>query len=361
MEQLSHAMEMLNLMMHPAFCVRDGVILGINQEAKSCMLSDGMSVSDIIRTGKEEYAEFSSGCLYLTLCICDRSRGASVTRVNGLDIFILEQDQDHGQLQALALAAQELREPLSSVMTVADRLFPAMDTADSPELQNQMARINRGLFHMLRLVSNMSDACRYSQETAGRMETRDIASVLDEVFHRAAELVRSCGIALEFSGLKESLYCLVDPEKIERSIYNLLSNAVKFTAPGGCIRASAAIRGSKIYLQIHDSGCGIADSLRSSVFSRYLRSPGVEDGRHGIGLGMVLVRSTAALHGGTVLVEQPEDGGTRVTMTLQVRQDRSGTVRSNILNVDYAGERDHALIEFSDTLPHTLYHKESVN
>lgn len=361
MEQLTHVMEMLNLMMHPAFCVRDGMIIGVNPEAAQCMLSHGMNVADILSTGKEEYTAFSSGCLYLTVNVCQRNWGSSVTRVNGLDIFVLEQDQDQAQLRSLALAAQELREPLSSVMTVADRLFPAVDTARQPELQTQMARINRGLFHLLRLVSNMSDASRYCQETASRMETRDITAFLEDVIHRCGELVQHAGITLDYSGLADSLYCLIDPEKLERSIHNLLSNAVKFTPQGGTVGVSAALRGTKLYLQIQDNGCGIPDELRSSVFSRYLRSPGVEDGRYGIGLGMVLVRSTAALHGGTVLVEQPECGGTRVTMTVQIRQDRSGTVRSSILKVDYAGERDHGLIEFSDTLPHSLYSQESVN
>ena len=361
MEQLNHAMEMLNLMLQPAFCVRDGVILSVNREARSCMLTEGQPIDALLITGKEEYAEFSSGCLYLTVNVCQRSWGASVTRMDGLDIFVLDQGQEQAQLRALALAAQELREPLSSVMTVADRLFPAVDTTNAPELQDQIARMNRGLFHLLRLVSNMSDASRYCQETASRMETRDMASVLDEIFFRCAELVQRSGITMEYSGLKQNLYCLVDQEKVERSIQNLLSNAVKFTPQGGIIRASAAVRGKKLYLQIQDNGCGIPDSLRSSVFSRYQRSPGVEDGRYGIGLGMVLVRSTAAHHGGTVLVEQPEGGGTRITMTLQIRQDRSGLIRSNMLKVDYAGERDHGLIEFSDTLPHTIYRKESVN
>lgn len=361
MEQITHVMEMLNLMMHPAFCVRHGILLGVNPEAQRCMLTQGMAVTDILSTGKEEYAAFSSGCLYLTVNVCQHTWGASVTRVDDLDIFVLEQDQDQAQLRSLALAAQELREPLSSVMTVADRLFPSVDTAQKPELQAQIARMNRGLFHLLRLVSNMSDASRYCQETATRMETRDITAFLEDIFNHCAELVQHAGITLDYSGLKECIYCLIDPEKLERSIHNLLSNAVKFTPQGGSIGVSATLRGTKLYLQIQDNGCGIPDELRSSIFSRYLRSPGVEDGRYGIGLGMVLVRSTAAIHGGTVLVEQPDNGGTRVTMTIQLRQDRSGMVRNNILKVDYAGDRDHGLIEFSDSLPHTMYRKESIN
>ena len=91
------------------------------------------------------------------------------------------------------------------------------------------------------------------------------------------------------------------------------------------------------------------------MFSRYLRQPALEDSRYGIGLGMVLIRTAAANHGGAVLIDQPEGTGTRITMTLSIRQSKETVLRSNILRVDYAGERDHGLIELSDCLPAELY------
>ena len=70
---------------------------------------------------------------------------------------------------------------------------------------------------------------------------------------------------------------------------------------------------------------------------------------------MVLIRSAATAHGGTVLIEQPKDGGLRLTLTLEIRQNRDGSIRSPGLQVDYAGEWDHRLIELSDSLPASLY------
>ena len=109
---------------------------------------------------------------------------------------------------------------------------------------------------------------------------------------------------------------------------------------------------------IQDSGPGFARNLLGSAFSRYLRQPCIEEGRFGLGLGMVLVRSTAANHGGAVLIDQCEGGGARVTMTIAIRQDTSGMLRSPVLRVDYAGEQDHALVELSDSLPASLYKSE---
>jgi hypothetical protein len=59
-------------------------------------------------------------------------------------------------------------------------------------------------------------------------------------------------------------------------------------------------------------------------------------------------------------MENPEGLGTRITMSMTIRQD-GANLRSRILTVDYAGERDHGLIELSDSLPVNLYEKDHIN
>ena len=353
MEQLDNIAGMLDLMVRPAFCVKDGAIVGCNHGARSCLIDIGTPIRNLLHTGLEEYSDFSDGCLYLTLNVHGQYMGASVTSQSGFHIFILEQDSDQAELSAMALAAQELREPLSSVMTVADRLFPMV--CEDAAYQDQISRINRGLYQILRTVSNMSDAARYQGEIQGLPEVRNVTAVLDEIFQASRDLIGQAGITLRFSNLSQPLYMLLDEEKLERAIHNILSNAMKFTPKGGSIDATATIRNSKLYLTVQDSGEGIDPSLRSAVHSRYLRQPGLEDGRFGIGLGMVLIRAAASVHGGTVLMEHPEQGGVRITMSLSIQQDTNGSVRSPILKVDYSGERNHALIELSDALPTELY------
>lgn len=361
MEQYDTLTGMLDLMAYPAFCVKDGTIAYANRPALACMLTEGMPVSQILFTGAEEYSAFHGGCLYLTLCICDTYRGASVTRMGEFDVFVLEPTDDLTTLQGLALAAQELRLPLAKVMTVTDRLFPQLeDTADA-DAEEQMARINKGLFQLLRIVSNMSDAHNYCQLSSCGQEVVNICDYLEELFSATAELAQEAGITLNFQNWNAPVYALADPDKLYRAVSNILSNAMKFTPQGGRIDAKLSRRGNMLYLTIQDSGSRVPENLRSSIFSRYQRHPEVEDGRNGIGLGMVLVRCTAAMHGGTVLLEYPENSGTRVTMTLAIRQKTDPMVQSPALRVDYAGARDQRLLELSDVLPHTLYKPNKIN
>lgn len=359
MEQENNVVGMLDLMVRPAFCVKDQKIIKVNPAAASFFLEPGMEITKLLATGQAEYAQFSSGCLYLTLSFGGQDWGACVTRMEDWDIFLLDEEENAG-LRAMSLAARELREPLTAVMTTADRLFPLSAEADDPGLQEQVARLNRGLYQMLRVVSNMSDAEQFSTNSPLRQETVEIRGFFQDLFDRSAELIAHSGIELRFENLMQDLYTLADQEKLERAVLNILSNAVKFTPRGGYIQAKLVHRDSRLYLTIQDSGEGISQSLRGNIHSRYLRQPGIEDPRHGIGLGMVLIRSAAACHGGTVLIDHPEGIGTRITMTLAIRLNPNTEVRARVFRVDYAGERNHGLIELSDTLPASVYESKKI-
>lgn len=355
MEERLDPFGMLDLMVHPGFCVKDNTILHANQAAQALMLTPGTKVSDLLRTGKEEYAAFAGGCLYLSLDIGGACRSASVTRMGDYLVFLLDQDAEQAELQAMALAARELREPLAKVMITADRLFPMSALQEDPVIREQVARMNRGLLQMLRVIGNMSDAQRYCADRGANLETRNVTALMQEIFDRSSELISHAGLTLNFRNLDAPVDCLVDSEKLERAVLNILSNAIKFTPKGGTVDCSLTRRGNMLCLQVQDSGTGIPDAIRSQLHSRYQRQPGLEESRYGIGLGMVLIRSAAAIHGGTVLVDQPNGCGTRITMTLAIRSAQGGTLRSPVLRMDYAGERDHELVELSETLPAFLY------
>ncbi len=360
MAQSNDIFGMLNLMVRPGFCVRDGKIVEINQNAEGFMLSPGDAIAPLLHTGHEEYAAFTGGCLYLTLKLADQIRGASVTRMGEFDVFLLEQEEDQAELRAMALAAMELREPLTNLMTVADELFPTAADPENPDAMDKVARLNRGLFQMLRLVFNMSDASRYNAASEPK-EAWNICAVLEDVFSSAADLVSQAGLTLSFTNLSQPVYGLADKERLERAVLNILSNAIKFTPAGGTIEAKLTRKGHLLVLTVQDNGDGVSEPIKGSVYHRFRRTPALEDGRFGIGLGMVLIRSAAAQHGGTVLLDQPDGQGTRVTMTIAIRENKNTIVRSPVFQVDYAGGRDHTLIELSDSLPASLYDSKIIN
>ncbi len=349
---------MLDLMQHPAFRVEDGVITHVNPAASRYLIAAGSRIAPLICAGAEEYAAFTDGCLYLTLQIGSERLGASVVHMDGSDLFMLEQQPEQPELRAMALAALELREPLAGVMTVTDRLFPMIPQGD-PAAQIYAAQVNRRLFQMLRIVSNMSDAILYTQPGGANMEYLEVGSFFEELFAAAAVLVSHTGLTLRFTGIRETVCTLADREKLERAVYNILSNAMKYSPSGGIIDARLVRRDKRLYLSVTDCGSGCQSA--GDPYSRFRREPALESSRSGIGLGLVLVRAVAALHGGAVLFDQPKGHGTRVTMTMEICQAKSTQVRSPVLSIDYAGERDHGLLELADVLPAELYIIENIN
>lgn len=349
MEEHSDRIALVELMLRPAFCVKDYTMIHVNRAAESLLLTAGTDVRELLLTGKEEYAAFSGGCLYLTLQLSATQMGASVVRIEDMDVFLLE-DAEDAQLKILGLAAQQLRDALSNVMIAANRLSPgALSDAENA------ARLNRGLHQMLRLVSNMSDAGRANLSQG--LELRSLGDVFSEILEKARTLTEKAGISISYQGLSEEVCCMADADLLERAVFNILSNAVKYTPPGGTIRASLSRAGRILRFSVEDSGPGVTENILGSVFSRYRRSAGIEDGRFGLGLGMVIVRSAAAAHGGTVLIDQPQGSGARVTLTIAIRPGDGTVLRSGILHPDYMGGWDHGLVELSDCLPLEVYEK----
>ena len=343
--------QILELMDRPAFWVTEGIVREVNPAAAARFITPGMEIKNLIRCGLDDYSHFSSGCMYLTLAVGCVQWAASVMVLGGAELFALDREEQDAGLQSLSLAAQELRQPLSQVMSISDQLFPGIASDADSRTAEQMARMNRALHRMLRIIGNMSDA---AEPGLPRMELRDITAVVQEITEHAVVLCASAGVKLLFDNHPTAIYTMVDDQRLERAIYNLLSNAMKHTAPGGTVTLRLKRRGNTVYLTVEDAGLGADPSLSPGTLSRFLREPGLEDTRNGLGLGLPLVRAVAAAHHGALLLEQMKTGGLRATMSLPIRQE-STTLRSPMVRIDYAGERDHGLIELSESLPPEWY------
>lgn len=338
---------MLNVTTAPAFLAKENIITHVNTAAQGLLIEEGASVLPMLHSGANEYADFQDGCLYVTLEVSGTRMGAAVHRFGQGDLFLLEQAQEQTELRALALAAQELREPMSGIMAGVEELLAARDgSKQTPEL-------SRSLYRMLRILGNMSDAGHVC--SLFRPETVDICSVFHEIFQKAAHSLGQAGWTLHHSVPESSIYCMADPALLERGFLNMLSNAMKHASPAMPLEARLTRRERMLCLTLHDNGDGIPREQLPSVFTRYLRQPTIEDGRQGIGLGMVVIRNVASHHGGTVLVRSSKEQGTQITMTIPIRQSEGTVLRSPALRVDYGGEWDHPLLELSDCLPGFLF------
>ena len=353
MEQTIDSQEILDQIMFPVFLVKDGIIVKSNHAALQRQIEIGAAIQDMLCTGQQEYAEFANGRLCLALRIDNIICNASVIRKETYDLFYLESEYSDAEMRALALASQYLREPLANAMTCTSNMDRELIAQAPPDLRQQFLEIQRNLHQIHRAICNMSDATSYFNKRYARAENQNVSAVVREIMEKVQTLTANTDKQLEYSGLNKPLYCLVETEKLERAILNLLSNAFKYASDGSTIRAKLECKKDKLSFSVQNDISGMPIPTQESLFTHFLREPGIENIHSGIGLGMTIVRNAAIAHRGTLLFDQPASDAVRFTMTIAMQKRTSDNVfHSPIsLSVDYAGGYDHALTELSDILP----------
>ena len=337
--------DLLELISRPAFFVQEGRIVQVNAAAKNRLVQEGSLLSEYLPQNHAAYQAFSGGCLFLTLCVAQQTYPACVTRQESGDLFVIDTHTDSAS-HSLALAAIQLRQNLQTVFT----------TLEDIPAHLQSTHMNQALMQMHRLVCNMSDLARYQEPNAARMEATNLTSVFTETMEKGQTLLAAAGHTFHYEA-QEDVFSMADREMLERALWNLISNAAKFAGKSRQVKATMNRTRNLVRFTLWDNGDGIAPEVLQEVYRRFLREPSIEDSRHGVGLGLAIVSSIASIHGGTVLIDQPQAGGTRVTMTMTITPCPDQTLRSPVMTLfgDYCGGFDHGLLELADILPADMY------
>jgi two-component system, OmpR family, sensor histidine kinase MprB len=215
------------------------------------------------------------------------------------------EESTRAQRQLVADASHELRTPLTSLRTNIEVL--ASDRRLPPgERERLLKDVVEQLGEMTTLIAELIDLARGEQHTAEPVEVR-----LDLVAGDAVERARRNQPSVTFvTDLEESVVHGV-PSTIERALANLLDNAAKWSPPGGDVEIG--VRAGTV--TVRDHGPGIDEEDLPYVFDRFYRARSAR-GLPGSGLGLAIVRQVAEAHGGAVVAERAEGGGTRVVLRL---------------------------------------------
>jgi two-component system sensor histidine kinase MprB len=222
------------------------------------------------------------------------------------------EDSTRAQRQLVADASHELRTPLTSLRTNIEVLASERELPPG-ERERLLKDVIEQLGEMTTLISELIDLARGAQHTAEPEEVR-----LDLVASGAVERARRDRPSVDFvTDLHESVVHGV-PSTIERALANLLDNAAKWSPSGGDVEVGVHAG----TVTVRDHGPGIADEDLPYVFDRFYRARAAR-GLPGSGLGLAIVRQVAKAHGGTVVAEHADGGGTRVVLRLNGASENS--------------------------------------
>ena len=225
------------------------------------------------------------------------------------------------QQQFVGNAAHELRTPLALMQARLD-LYMSTDHGDScPETAETIAMMREQTERLSRMVRTLLDMSEL--KTVPRNDQIQLAPMIEEVLADLSPLAEKSGVTLSQSG--EDLWITGSDVLVYRAIFNLVENGVKYNRPGGSVCVSASRRGEEAMIEIKDTGCGIPEDFRESVFQPFFRvdkSRSREKG--GVGLGLSLVWEIAHLHGGDVRVRESGESGTAIELTLPISAEERG-------------------------------------
>jgi signal transduction histidine kinase len=215
----------------------------------------------------------------------------------------------------LSLVSHELRTPLTTIQGNALMLHRDGDRVDQDLQREMLTDISSESRRLAILIENM---VQLANIRAGRLHMETEPVLVRSLVQNAVDGVRQLAPDREFAvALEPGLIAIGDPGRLDQVLRNLLHNAVKYSPATEQIEVGGQSLDSMIELSIRDYGPGIQPEDFPFVFERFQRSAqDVARGTPGMGLGLYLARHLIEAHGGQIVIETPETGGTLIRLTV---------------------------------------------
>jgi len=214
----------------------------------------------------------------------------------------------------LSAVSHELRTPLSSILgfsvTLQER-GASIGEETVGEIVDHLVHQTRKLD---RLLSDLLDVDRFRRGLAhANRRPTNIGSLVESVV--AAQPGDGHVIVVD----AEPVVAEVDAPKVERIVDNLIANASKYSPTGSQISVYVEGSGDGVLIAIDDTGPGVPDGAKQSIFNVFERGVDADHSVPGTGIGLALVSQFAVLHGGRAWVEDNPAGGSSFRVLLPHR------------------------------------------
>jgi len=202
------------------------------------------------------------------------------------------------QKRILAMVAHELRNPLTPISLIAERMV----RLPSDELPRMRELIEGQVQHISQLVDDLLDVSRASTGKL-RIHRRevDMLRILNAAVEAYSPVMigRKQQFDVVLPDVIPSLYG--DPVRLAQILHNLLGNAAKYTQAAGRIAMVVSVETGQLKISIADNGIGVTAKALPFIFDPYVQDAhAIGFNSAGLGIGLTVVRELVEAHGGTV-------------------------------------------------------------
>lgn len=220
-------------------------------------------------------------------------------------------DTERRRSQLLGEVTHEMRTPLTVIGGHLEGLVDGVLEPDDSTfvlLADEAKRLER-------LVDDLTLLSRADEGTLTvDLRSMDLAGAVEGVVARLAPQYEHAGVRLEHPSSRP-LPVIGDAQRLAQILTNILGNALEHTPSGGTVTVRAG-RDDVTWVEVTDTGEGIAPDQAEAIFERFHRAPS-GSARSGRGIGLTIARSLARAHGGDVTASSPGRGrGATFRLTL---------------------------------------------
>jgi CheY-like chemotaxis protein len=229
---------------------------------------------------------------------------------------------DRRKDEFLAMLAHELRNPLAPISTAAEVLRFAGTNPERVRTTSEI--ISRQVKHMTNLIDDLLDVSRVTRGLIElEHENLEIESIVLAAVEQARPLLDARGHVLTLHVDSAKAVVSGDRTRLVQTLSNLLNNAAKYTPQGGSIDLTVEAADGKVRISVKDNGIGIEPALLPHLFDLFTQGRRTSDrAQGGLGLGLALVKSLLAMHGGVIDVRsEGTDMGSLFVITLPCTSD----------------------------------------
>jgi signal transduction histidine kinase len=264
---------------------------------------------------------------YLELRVRDSLREAearaAAERQRALDAERLERERS----EMLTEIAHELRTPLTAAMGSLDLAARHLSHGRTERLTPLLGSAREALDRLSRLSAELMQATRGEapELTVGR---RPFTTLLDQAFSWASPAALDKGVELTREPGPDGVEVWGDADALLSVFGNLLSNAIRYTPAGGRVTVRHGVDEAWCWVEIADTGIGLAPETQAQIFERFYRAPEARAlDAQGLGLGLTLVQQLVSAHNGRVEVQSAPGAGSAFRVLLPVAASQTEELR----------------------------------
>ncbi len=254
----------------------------------------------------------------------------------------LQQEKDRAEsanqakTHFLAAASHDLRQPVHALGLFAGTLhLLAQQAQPSREMLATIAsRIQASLHNMGNLLNSLLDVSRLESGTVKvRLEPCPAQKLFDALENEFGATARNKGLSLRI--VPSCLWVEADSMLLSRILSNILANAIRYTPSGGIV-VGCRRRGSRVAFQVWDTGIGMDEQQLPHIFREFYQIENVaRQQEQGLGLGLSIVKRSAALMHAAISVESMPGKGT----VFSVELPRADTIQATVVRMQEGTNR----------------------